>query len=62
MCHPGYADRELVESGTRLVGQREVEMLALTAPNAKDLVAERGIQLVTYQDVAVTAQESKAAA
>ena len=33
MCHPGYADRELVESGTRLVGQREVEIRALTAPN-----------------------------
>ncbi len=62
MCHPGYADGELVKAGTRLLAQREVEALALTARNVKKLVADEGIQLVSYQDLAKPAQEVKMAA
>jgi predicted glycoside hydrolase/deacetylase ChbG (UPF0249 family) len=62
MCHPGYVDGELVKAGTRLLAQREVEALALTARNVKKLVADEGIQLVSYQDLAKPAQEVKMAA
>jgi hopanoid biosynthesis associated protein HpnK len=62
MCHPGYVDGELVKAGTRLLAQREVEALALTARNVKKLVADEGIQLVSYRDLAKPAQEVKMAA
>jgi len=48
MCHPGYVDSDLVNSGTRLLGQREIEVSALTAPVVKKVVADRGIQLISY--------------
>ncbi len=48
MCHPGYADADLAAIPTRLVAQREVELEALTAPEIRNLVRERGIQLITY--------------
>jgi hopanoid biosynthesis associated protein HpnK len=62
MCHPGYLDADLVKTGTRLLAQREVEIRALTAPQAKKLVAERGIQLVTYRRFGAPVQERKMAA
>jgi len=62
MCHPGYLDFHLVEAGTRLLAQREVEIRALTAPQVRKLVAERGIQLISYREAAAPAQESEAAA
>jgi hopanoid biosynthesis associated protein HpnK len=49
MCHPGYLDEDLVNAGTRLLVQREVEIRALTAPIVKTLVADRGIQLISYR-------------
>ena len=57
MCHPGYLDGDLVNSGTRLLVQREVEFRALTAPVVKKLVADGGIQLVSYGQFVVHAQE-----
>lgn len=48
MCHPGYLDGDLVASGTRLLGQREVELRALTAHMVKKLVAWNSIQLISY--------------
>jgi hopanoid biosynthesis associated protein HpnK len=48
VCHPGYLDADLVNAGTRLLVQREVEIRALTAPIVKTLVADRGIQLISY--------------
>jgi hopanoid biosynthesis associated protein HpnK len=62
MCHPGYTDGELIKAGTRLLAQREVEALALTAPNVKKLVADEGIRLVSYEHLAKPAQEVKTAA
>ncbi len=52
MCHPGYADTELAETGTRLLVQREVEIFALCSPVIKGLVAGSGIRLVNYQALA----------
>jgi chitin disaccharide deacetylase len=62
MCHPGYLDADLVKTGTRLLAQREVEIQALTAPQVRKLVAERGIQLVSYRQLGAPEHESEIAA
>ena len=49
VCHPGYADDALQQTGTRLVEQRERELQALTRPETQKLVAALGIQLVNYR-------------
>lgn len=56
MCHPGYLDGDLVNSGTRLLVQREVEFRALTATVVKNFVADGGIQLVSYGQFVMHAQ------
>jgi predicted glycoside hydrolase/deacetylase ChbG (UPF0249 family) len=57
MCHPGYLDNDLVRAGTRLLSQREVELWALTAPIVRKLVADRGIQLISYRQLGPYAQD-----
>jgi predicted glycoside hydrolase/deacetylase ChbG (UPF0249 family) len=60
MCHPGYRDAALERAGTRLLAQRETEVLTLKA--AKKLLADRGIRLATYRElVAPNAQLDSAA-
>ena len=49
MCHPGYPDTELANTGTRLLVQREVEIFAMCSPMIKRLVAGSGIRLVNYE-------------
>jgi hopanoid biosynthesis associated protein HpnK len=51
MCHPGRLDDDLVKSGTRLLVQREIEIGALTAPIVKKVVADRGIELISYEQL-----------
>jgi hopanoid biosynthesis associated protein HpnK len=51
MCHPGYVDAGLVNSGTRLLRQREIEINALTAPIVQKIVANRGIELISYEQL-----------
>lgn len=48
MCHPGYADSQLAETGTRLLSQRHAEMRALTLLRTSGLLVQEGIQLVNY--------------
>lgn len=48
MCHPGYVDRELEATRTRLRGQRETELEALTSPGIRRLVDMLGIELISY--------------
>jgi hopanoid biosynthesis associated protein HpnK len=62
MCHPGYADSLLAKTGTRLLVQREIECQALMSPEVKELAIRAGIQLVSYSDLANTAQTSEVAA
>ena len=57
MCHPGYLDGDLVNSGTRLLAQREVEIQALNAHEVKKVVADLGIQLVSYGRFGMHAQQ-----
>ncbi len=49
MCHPGYADASLAETGTRLLVEREVEVSALCSPRLKALFENSGIGLVSYE-------------
>ena len=49
MCHPGYADGALREAPTRLVAEREQELVALTRPETRKRVAALGIELINYR-------------
>lgn len=51
VCHPGYSDPDLQAAGTRLTKSREVELEALTSPKVKDMIARRGIDLISYADL-----------
>jgi predicted glycoside hydrolase/deacetylase ChbG (UPF0249 family) len=52
MCHPGFMDKELEESATRLQDSRELEVEILTNPDIRNLVASQGIRLIDYGFVA----------
>jgi chitin disaccharide deacetylase len=52
MCHPGYADPLLAETGTRLLAQREIESRALMSSRIRELAVSEGIQLVSYSEFA----------
>jgi predicted glycoside hydrolase/deacetylase ChbG (UPF0249 family) len=51
MCHPGYASAQLDSLGGSLTGKREAEVLALTAPEIKDIVERQGIRLISFRDL-----------
>lgn len=51
VCHPGYNDVDLQAAHTRLRESRETELRVLTLPGARDLLAEEGIQLISYRDL-----------
>jgi predicted glycoside hydrolase/deacetylase ChbG (UPF0249 family) len=57
VCHPGYLDDDLVNAGTRLSAQREVEIRALTAPGVRKFVADRGIRPISYRELETNAPE-----
>ena len=52
MCHPGFVDRELEKSATRLQDSRRVEVEILTDTGIRNLVASQGIRLIDYGFVA----------
>jgi len=52
MCHPGYVDRALRQTPTRLLEEREREYQALTRPHIKLLARDLGIQLINYGELA----------
>jgi chitin disaccharide deacetylase len=51
MCHPGYASAELKSFGGELTRERETEVLALTAPEVKEIVESLGIRLTNFRDL-----------
>jgi predicted glycoside hydrolase/deacetylase ChbG (UPF0249 family) len=51
MCHPGKLGPELRAAKTRLKESREIELAALTSPEARGVIERRGIKLVSYRDV-----------
>jgi chitin disaccharide deacetylase len=52
VCHPGYNDRDLQQGNTRLRESRETELRVLTLPAARDLLAQEGIELISYRELA----------
>jgi chitin disaccharide deacetylase len=51
VCHPGYNDAELDAVHTRLRQSREQELALLTSPDARELLARRDIQLISYREL-----------
>ena len=51
VCHPGYNDAELGSIRTRLRESRAIELALLTSPEARAILASRGIQLISYRDL-----------
>ena len=62
MCHPGYCDTDLVETGTRLLAQREIEIQALGSGSVRNLIVSRNIRLLNYREFAESLQGTRAAA
>lgn len=52
VCHPGYNDADLSTANTRLREARETELRVLTLPTAREILARRAIQLISYRDLA----------
>jgi predicted glycoside hydrolase/deacetylase ChbG (UPF0249 family) len=53
MCHPGFCREELRCARTRLKESREEELRALTAPEARQALAESRVTLANYRDLQV---------
>ena len=51
VCHPGYNDAELATVRTRLRDSRAREFEILTSPELTALLAEQGVELITYWDL-----------
>jgi predicted glycoside hydrolase/deacetylase ChbG (UPF0249 family) len=51
MCHPGYVDDDLRRTPTRLLFQRERELELLTGQEARELLRQRGVSLISYKDL-----------
>jgi hopanoid biosynthesis associated protein HpnK len=51
VCHPGYNDDDLKSSNTRLRESREAELRVLTMPDARELLSNHGISLISYRDL-----------
>lgn len=51
VCHPGYNDDDLKAARTRLRASRETELRVLTMPEARQLVFEQGIELISYRQL-----------
>jgi len=49
MCHPGYASPELIAS-SYYSNQREIELQILTDPTVKEIVEQKGIELITFAE------------
>lgn len=52
VCHPGYNDADLQKAHTRLRESRETELRVLTLPAARAILQEKGIQLISYRELA----------
>jgi predicted glycoside hydrolase/deacetylase ChbG (UPF0249 family) len=50
MCHPGYADRQLISSST-YAEQRQSELALLTNPKILNAVDKFGIRLISFADL-----------
>lgn len=51
VCHPGYNDQALAGVRTRLRASRLAELHVLTSSRAKQIIQQRGIELISYADL-----------
>ena len=51
VCHPGYVDDDLQTITTRLRESRRDELELLTSPEAREVLASRDVELITYRDL-----------
>jgi chitin disaccharide deacetylase len=51
VCHPGYNDDDLRSAKTRLRESRESELRVLTMPEARELLLNQGIDLISYREL-----------
>jgi predicted glycoside hydrolase/deacetylase ChbG (UPF0249 family) len=51
VCHPGYNDQELSLVNTRLRESRERELAVLKSPDARQILADHNIELISYRDL-----------
>jgi predicted glycoside hydrolase/deacetylase ChbG (UPF0249 family) len=54
VCHPGYNDDDLKSVKTRLRASRETELRVLTMPQARELLAQQGVDLISYRTLIST--------
>jgi predicted glycoside hydrolase/deacetylase ChbG (UPF0249 family) len=58
MCHPGFVDAELLDRSSFTSG-RPYQVRELTKPAYQELLAENGIFLATYKDIAAAYQKKE---
>ena len=51
VCHPGYNDDDLKRANTRLRESRETELQVLTRLDAREILSDHGITLISYSDL-----------
>jgi chitin disaccharide deacetylase len=51
VCHPGYNDADLQRANTRLRESREIELRLLTMPEAKRILENEGIAMISYREL-----------
>jgi predicted glycoside hydrolase/deacetylase ChbG (UPF0249 family) len=51
VCHPGSNDADLQAGKTRLRASRETELRVLTLPAAREVLAQQGIELISYREL-----------
>ena len=54
VCHPGYNDDDLKLASTCLRESRETELRVLTMPEARSLLLNQGISLISYHELLAT--------
>jgi hopanoid biosynthesis associated protein HpnK len=52
VCHAGYNDADLGQVSTRLRSSREQELEVLTSPAARREIEQRGIELISFRELA----------
>lgn len=51
VCHPGYNDDDLKSAQTRLREARETELRVLTMPEAREMLLDLGVALISYREL-----------
>ena len=51
VCHPGYNDDDLKSAKTRLRASRQTELRVLTMPQAREVLSQQGIELISYRNL-----------